>query len=74
MNKELSLKQIAEGMPKSILNASDKEIEGFQQILDQTLKVREAHHELQRMVQTYSGAKPNPGSQQAGMQQKEKAY
>ncbi|WP_158736048.1 hypothetical protein [Alteribacillus sp. YIM 98480] len=65
MNRDLTLKQIAEGIPKSVLNASDKDLEGFQEILDQTIKVREAHKDLQRMVQSYSGPKkPSPSAMQ----------
>ncbi|MFB4162828.1 hypothetical protein ACE1TI_03075 [Alteribacillus sp. JSM 102045] len=65
MNRDLTLKQIAEGIPKSVLNASDKDLEGFQEILDQTIKVREAHKDLQRMVQSYSGSKkPSPSAMQ----------
>ncbi|SDI37711.1 hypothetical protein SAMN05192534_14017 [Alteribacillus persepolensis] len=63
MQRDLSLKQIAEGLPKSVLNASDKDLEGFQEILDQTIKVREAHKDLQRMVQSFSGPKkPAPAA------------
>lgn len=54
MNRDLTLQQIAEGIPKSILNASDKDIEVFQEIMEQTLKVREAHKELQVMIDTFS--------------------
>lgn len=62
MNRDLTLKQIAEGIPKSVLNASDKDLEGFQEILDQTIKVREAHKDLQRMVQSYSNPKKSSPS------------
>ncbi|MCL7747355.1 MULTISPECIES: hypothetical protein [Halalkalibacter] len=56
MNRDLSLQQIAEGMTKSLLNASDKDLEGFQKIIDATLELREAHKELQKMVQSYSSS------------------
>ncbi|SFE72246.1 hypothetical protein [Alteribacillus iranensis] len=72
MNRDLSLQQIAEGIPKSVLNASDSDIEGFQQIIDQTLKVREAHKELQSMIDNFSrpaaksqSSKPNPSIQRS---------
>ncbi|WP_088102094.1 hypothetical protein [Halalkalibacter urbisdiaboli] len=54
MNRDFTLQQVAEGISKSILNASDKELEGFQQIIDETIKLREAHRNLYKMVQTYS--------------------
>ncbi|KHF38538.1 hypothetical protein [Halalkalibacter okhensis] len=56
MNRDLSLQQIAEGMTKSLLNASDKDLEGFQKIIDATLELREAHKDLQKMVQSYSNS------------------
>ncbi|MDT8860542.1 hypothetical protein N0O92_09875 [Alkalihalobacillus sp. MEB130] len=56
MNRDLSLQQIAEGMTKSLLNASEKDLEGFQKIVDATLELREAHKDLQKMVQSYSNS------------------
>lgn len=51
---ELTLQQIVEGIPKSLLNASDKDLEGFQKIIDETIKLREAHRNLQRMVKNFA--------------------
>lgn len=54
VNRDISLQQLAEGISKSVLNASDKDLEGFQQIIDETIKLREAHRSLQKMIQSYS--------------------
>ncbi|MCD7035852.1 hypothetical protein LRR81_16530 [Metabacillus sp. GX 13764] len=54
MIQELSLQQIAEGIPKSVLNASDRDIEGFQKIMEETIKLREGHKNLQKLIKTYS--------------------
>ncbi len=54
MAMELSLQQIVEGIPKSLLNASDRDLEGFQNIIDETIKLREAHRNLQKMVKNFS--------------------
>ena len=54
MSRDFTLQQIVEGIPKSVLNASDKDLEGFQQILDETIKIRESHKNLQRLIQSYS--------------------
>jgi hypothetical protein len=54
INRDISLQQLAEGISKSVLNASDKDLEGFQQIIDETIKLREAHRNLQKMIQSYS--------------------
>jgi hypothetical protein len=54
MNREFTLQQIAEGLTKSVLNASEKDLEGFQRILDETIKLREAHKDLHKMVQSYT--------------------
>jgi hypothetical protein len=51
---ELTLQQIVEGIPKSLLNASDRDLEGFQKILEETIKLREAHRNLQKMVKNFS--------------------
>ncbi|WP_227937733.1 hypothetical protein [Alkalihalobacillus deserti] len=54
MNRDFTLQQIAEGLTKSVLNASDKDLEGFQRIIDETIKLREAHKDLHKMVQSYT--------------------
>jgi hypothetical protein len=51
---ELTLQKIAEEIPKSVLNASDKDLEGFQKILDETIKLREGHRNLQKMIKSFS--------------------
>ncbi|MGG3623397.1 hypothetical protein ABES25_07525 [Bacillus gobiensis] len=48
------MQQIAESISKSVLNASDKDLEGFQKIIDETIKLREGHRNLQKMIQTYT--------------------
>jgi hypothetical protein len=53
---ELTLQQIVEGIPKSLLNASDRDLEGFQKILEETIKLREAHRNLQKMVKNFSSS------------------
>lgn len=55
-NHDLTLQQIAESVPKSILNASDKDIEGFQKILEESIKLRESHRHLQRLVKDFSSS------------------
>jgi hypothetical protein len=54
MSMDLSLQQIVEGIPKSLLNATDKDIEGFQKIIDETIKLREGHRNLQKMIKSFS--------------------
>lgn len=54
VNMDLTLQQLAEGIPKSILNASDKDLEGFQKIIDESIKLREGHRNLQKMIKTFS--------------------
>ncbi|MGG3470529.1 hypothetical protein ABES02_23970 [Neobacillus pocheonensis] len=54
MAMELTLQQIVEGIPKSVLNASDRDLEGFQNIIDETIKLREAHRNLQKLVKNFS--------------------
>jgi hypothetical protein len=54
MSLDLTLQKIAEEMPKSVLNASDKDLEGFQKILDETIKLREGHRNLQKMIKSFS--------------------
>ena len=53
---DLTLQQIVEGIPKTLLNASDRELEGFQQIIDETLKLREGQRNLQQMIKSFSSA------------------
>jgi hypothetical protein len=50
----MTLQQIAEGLPKSVLNASDKDLEGFQKIIEETIRLREGHRNLQKMIKSYS--------------------
>lgn len=54
MSTDVSLQQIAESVTKSVLNANDKDLEGFQKLIDETIKVRESHRNLQRMLKNYS--------------------
>lgn len=54
MSQDITLQQIAEGVPKTLLNASDRDIEGFQRIIEETIKLREAHRNLQKMVKNFS--------------------
>jgi hypothetical protein len=51
---DLSLQQIVEGLPKSLLNASDRDLEGFQKIIEETIRLREGHRNLQKMVKNFS--------------------
>jgi len=51
---DLSLQQLAEGIPKSLLNASDKDIESFQHIIEETIKLREGHRNLQKLIKSFS--------------------
>jgi len=51
---DLTLQQIAESIPKSVLNATDKDIEGFQKIIEETIKLREGHRNLQKMIKSFS--------------------
>ncbi len=54
MSQDITLQQIAEGVPKTLLYASDRDIEGFQRIIEETIKLREAHRNLQKMVKSFS--------------------
>ncbi|MDF2790513.1 MAG: hypothetical protein K0S80_3614 [Neobacillus sp.] len=54
MSQDITLQQIVEGVPKTLLNASDRDIEGFQRIIEETIKLREAHRNLQKMVKSFS--------------------
>ena len=51
---DLNLQQIVESIPKSVLNASDRDLEGFQKIIQETLKLREGHINLQKMIKSFS--------------------
>lgn len=53
MNSDPSLQQIAESVTRSLLNANDRDLEGFQKIIDETIKVRESHRNLQKLVKNY---------------------
>lgn len=53
---ELSLQQIVEGIPKSLLNASDRELEGFQKIIEETIRLREGQRNLQQMIKNFSSS------------------
>jgi hypothetical protein len=55
---DLTLQQIVESVPKSLLNASDRDLEGFQKILEETIKLREGHRNLQKMVKNFSLSNP----------------
>jgi hypothetical protein len=55
---DLTLQQIVESVPKSLLNASDRDLEGFQKILEETIKLREGHRSLQKMVKNFSLSNP----------------
>lgn len=48
------MQQIVENIPKSLLNASDRDLEGFQKILEETIKLREGHKNLQKMIKSFS--------------------
>ena len=39
MSQDITLQQIAEGVPKTLLYASDRDIEGFQKIIEETIKL-----------------------------------
>ncbi|WP_318502816.1 hypothetical protein [Bacillus sp. T3] len=56
MASEISLKQIVEGIPSSLLSASDRDLEGFQKIIDETIKLRESHRNLQKMIRNFSSS------------------
>ncbi|WP_442599878.1 hypothetical protein [Neobacillus sp. D3-1R] len=51
---DLTMQQIVESIPKSLLNASDRDLEGFQRILEETIKLREGHKNLQKMIKNFS--------------------
>ncbi len=54
VSMDLTLKQLVEGLPKTLLNASDRDLEGFQKIIDETVKLREGHRNLQKMINNFS--------------------
>ncbi len=51
---EISLQQIVEGIPRTLLNATDRDLEGFQKILEETIKLREGHRNLQKMIKNFN--------------------
>jgi hypothetical protein len=51
---DLTMQQLVESIPKSVLNASDRDLEGFQKIIEETIKLREGHKNLQKMIKTFS--------------------
>lgn len=57
LNQNVTLQEIAESISKPLLNASEKELEGFRQIVDETIKIRESHINLKKMVTNYSSSK-----------------
>lgn len=54
MNMDITLQQIVESIPKPLLNATDRDLEAFQKIIDETIKLREAHKNLQKLIKTFS--------------------
>jgi hypothetical protein len=54
MSAEPTLQQMVESVTRSVLNASDKDLEGFQKIIEESIKVRESHRNLQKLVKNYS--------------------
>ncbi|MEH7108852.1 MULTISPECIES: hypothetical protein [Bacillaceae] len=54
MSTELTLQQIVEGIPRSLLNATDRDLEGFQKIIEETIKLREGHRNLQKMIKNFN--------------------
>jgi hypothetical protein len=56
MTKDFTLQQIVEVLPKSLLNANEKDLEGFQQIIDETIKLREGHINLQKLIKNFSSS------------------
>jgi hypothetical protein len=51
---DLTMQQLVESIPKSVLNASDRDLEGFQKIIEETIKLREGHKNLQKMIKSFS--------------------
>lgn len=54
MTKDFTLQQIAEGLPKSLLYATDQDLQGFQHIINETVKLREGHKHLQKLIKEFS--------------------
>jgi hypothetical protein len=54
VREDMTLQQLVEGIPKSVLNASDKDLENFQKIIEETIKLREGHRNLQKMIKNFS--------------------
>ncbi|MFX3623724.1 MAG: hypothetical protein ACE3JP_06750 [Ectobacillus sp.] len=55
MTRDASLQQIAELIPKGVINASDKDLEDLQKIIQESMKLREGHKNLQKMIQNFTG-------------------
>lgn len=53
---DLTIQQLAETIPKAVLNASDKDLDSFQKIIEETIKLREGHRNLQKMVKSFSSS------------------
>jgi hypothetical protein len=51
---DLTLQQIIEGIPKSLLNASDKDLEGFQKIIEESIKLRQGNRNLKNFIKNFS--------------------
>jgi len=56
MSPDLTIQQIAETIPKAVLNASDKDLESFHKILEETIKLREGHRNLQQLIKSFSSS------------------
>ncbi len=56
MSTEVTLQQMAESVTKSVLNASDRDLETFQKIIEESMKVRESHKNLQKLVKSFSSS------------------
>jgi hypothetical protein len=57
--REVSLLQVAEGLSKTIINATDQELEAFQKVIQESLKLREGHKNLHKLIQNFSGKNIN---------------
>ncbi|WP_028399713.1 hypothetical protein [Ectobacillus panaciterrae] len=55
MNRDITLQQIAQDIPAGIIYATDKELEDLQKILQEALKLREGHKNLQKLIQSFTG-------------------
>ncbi len=52
VSKDLSLVQVAHGLSETIITASDKELELFQKIIQESFKLRDGHKNLQHLIQS----------------------